>query len=89
MKKPLIEINDNRRHSQVATPIYLVIEPPPTEEDIEKLKNEFQRVLMEALQNGTKIPYTDEGSAFAQKLLMEAYNKILPNYVSITVRIEK
>lgn len=95
MEKPPIEINNENKHNRVATPIYVEIVPAPvTDEDVEKLKDEFQRVLMEALQNGTKIPYTDEGSEFAQKLFMEAYDrvmkKIYPNgFVTITVEIEK
>jgi hypothetical protein len=85
-----IIINEERRiRERRTTPIYVKIELPPTEEDIERLKNEFQKSLMAALEAGYKIPYTDTGSEFVQKLFQEAYERILPKYISITVIVEK
>lgn len=85
----IINETDQRRRERRATPIYLKIEPPPTQEQIELLMAEFQKALIDALTVDEKIPYNDAGTERVQKMFMEAYNRVLPNYISISVTIQK
>lgn len=81
-----------RRNQRFAEPIYIATPLPLTDEEIEvqikALSDAFQKLVLEALQAGTKIPHNDEGCEYIQKLFKEAYDKIAPKHVTITVNIE-
>ena len=80
-------IKSKERRERQATPIYVKIEPPPTDEQIELVRQELQKCLQDAYERFEKIPYTEDGCKRVEELLKPAFEKILPQYtVSMEIK---
>ena len=86
-----------RKEQRIAPPITVKFEQPQlTDQQIAdmaaQLEADIQQALLKLLEdNGGRIPYNDQTSEAAQKIVAEAYNRICEQYglqtISITVEL--
>lgn len=84
---------EDERRQRICPPIYVsIVNTEITEEDLNKVSEDFKDSLARALKYGEKIPYNDAGCERVQQMFKDSYDRVLAGKhqpVTISVIIEK
>lgn len=79
-----------RADQRICEPVYLTVDPPPTEEQIRLFQEELTKTLYTLLNSYPGIPMTEEGQKTIEKACADVWEKVKKvKVISISFNVEE